>query len=296
MFKSLIQLCRPLVRLYHRLVIHRFAAIDIYDNVISALPFGIGEKRGVTSFGFKFISSRSRAHRDMHEGKFEVEETTIIREKLELADVFVDVGSNIGFYVCMAHRASRYAIAIEPQSKNLRYLYANLLENGCTQVEVYPMGISTEPGIAKLYGPSGTGSSLIEGWAHQSGRIKSTIAVSTLDILLGDRFAGRRLLIKIDVEGTEFLVLQGALKTLDMTPRPTWMLEICLSEYHPSGLNPCYQKTFELFWNHGYEARTADSRSLKITPIDIERWVRQGWCDSGVINYIFLPVADGSSR
>ena len=55
----------------------------------------------------------------------------------------------------------------------------------------------------------------------------------------------------------------------------------------PAGINPNFQDTFELFWRHGYEARTADRNDRIINPEDVERWVERGRCDSGTINYKF---------
>ena len=135
------------------------------------------QKPQLTPFGFKFMG-----HRDMQLGNFEPEETTLIKSFLTKTDVFVDVGANIGFYTCLARSANKYVIAIEPLFQNLSYLVINLIENNWNDVEIYPVGVSDRIGIASLYG-SGTGASLIAGWAESSLHHRSAIAVSTLDIL-----------------------------------------------------------------------------------------------------------------
>ena len=150
---------------------------------------------------------------------------------------------------------------------------------------MFPVALGSQPCIATLHGAS-TGASLIAGWAGTSPLLRQIVAVSTLDILLGGRFDGKRLLIKIDVEGAERAVLEGAHKTLRMSPPPIWLVEICLSEHHPAGLNPNYARTFELFWQNGYEARTADRGSRVVSPADVERWVSARTCDFGH-NYVF---------
>jgi hypothetical protein len=156
-------------------------------------------------------------------------------------------------------------------------------------VEVYHVWLSDRPRLATLYGASGTGASLIGSWAGASQIVRRTIPLSTLDILLDDRFSGKKLIIKVDVEGVELQVLLGSRAILDMSPRPTWLLEVCLNEYHPTGLNPDYVATFGMFWERGYEARTADRRNQLIHPSDVDKWMKAGRCDSGVINYMFVP-------
>jgi len=234
----------------------------------------------VTPYSFKLMGNRA-----MQTGTFEPEEAALIKHLLDSADVFVDVGANIGFYTCLARSSGKYTVAVEPLAQNLNYLYANLNENGWSDVEVYPVALGSQPGIATLYGAS-TGASLVCGWAGASPLLRRTVPVSTLDILLGARFVGKRLIIKIDVEGAEYAVLEGAGNTLAMSPRSMWLVEICLSEHHPAGLNPNYARTFELFWQNGYEARTADRESRVVSPADVERWVSARTCDFGY-NYVF---------
>lgn len=243
-----------------------------------------------TPFGFMLIGTNSIHHLAMQEGTFEPHETRLFMDLLRQVDVFVDVGANIGFYTCLARQSERHVVAVEPLAKNLKYLYANIVTNKWKNVEIFPVGVADSPGLAVLYGGSSTGASLIASWAGAVRSFRQTIPISTLDILLGSRFAGKQLLIKVDVEGAEYLTLLGARDTLRQEPRPIWVIEICLNEYHPEGMNPHYMATFDKFWEHGYEARTADERNNLIQRADIERWLQAGRSDSGTINYKFVPV------
>lgn len=258
---------------------------DIYDSYLSR-----SMKFQMTPYGFKLVGSRSIHHLAMQEGVFEPEETLLFKELFFQADLFVDIGSNIGFYACLAKSVGKHVIAVEPLPRNQEYLVANLLANDWDDVEVFPLGLSDRPGLATLYGASSTGASLVGGWAHASQLFRRTIPLSTLDILLGDRFVGKKIFIKIDVEGFEYPVLLGALGVLQRQPKPTWVVEVCLNEYHPEGVNPQFQDVFNLFWRCGYEARTADRNNKLIQPIDVQRWLQSGLCDSGTINYKFSPL------
>lgn len=266
-----------------KLLIERYPALAFAYRTLRDAWAMQQHKPQVTPYGFKMAGNTA-----MQAGTFEAEETTLVQHFLiDEADVFVDVGANIGFYACLARSLGKYTIAIEPLAQNLNYLYANLNENGWNDVEVYPVALGNQPGIATLYGAS-TGASLICGWAGASHLLRQTVPISTLDILLGVRFAGKRLIIKVDVEGAEYAMLKGAISTLAMSPGPIWLVEIGLSDHQPTSLNPNYTKTFELFWQSGYEARTADKESRIVLPADVERWVKIGTCSSGY-NYVFRP-------
>jgi FkbM family methyltransferase len=247
-------------------------------------------KTVLTPLGFKLVSSSYAVNHAMQEGTFEVEETEIIRHHLRSAEVFVDIGANIGLYTCLARSEGKYAVAVEPQVRNLKCLYDSLSVNGWMDTEVYPLGLGSNYGLAILYGASGPCASLLAGWATFSKRFQQKVAVTTLDTLLGDRFDGKKLLIKIDVEGAEYGVLKGAERTIRMSPGPTWMVEVCLNEFHPAGLNPDYAATFEMFWAQGYEVRTADRQNCLVTPTDIRDWVAAGRSGLKVFNYIFTPA------
>lgn len=245
-----------------------------------------------TPYGFKIVGSSSVHHHAMQTGNFETDEVMLIQSLLPDIQLFVDIGANIGFYTCLVRQAGNPVIAIEPLRSNLDYLYKNLAINNYLDVEVYPMGLADNPGLVTLYGVSSTGASLIDGWAGQSAIFHRTIPTTTLDILLGNRFQGQKTLIKLDVEGVEFMVLEGSRNLLQIKPNPVWIVEICLTEYYPNGLNPFFANTFELFWRNNYCAYTANASKTLVTPKDIQRWIEQKYCDSGVINYLFVPKAE----
>lgn len=263
--------------------------VDLYESVFVATSFGRRVVPVPTPLGFKLATGRAVGNQSMQSGTFEPEETELIRSHVHEAEVFVDIGANIGLYTCLAKSEGKHAIAIEPQTKNLTILYTNLIENGYQDVEVYPIALSDRAHLATLYGASGTGASLVEGRDHELLRTRSTVPTSTLDIILGVRFLGKKLVIKIDVEGGEYGILKGAERVLSLSPRPTWIVEILLNEYGLPKTNSYYAPTFEMFWQHGYEARTADRRNRPVLPSDVSHWVRQDRCESGTINYLFAP-------
>lgn len=244
-----------------------------------------------TPFGFKLTSGFHPAYKLMRAGKFEVEETALILKFIPQIDWFVDIGANLGYYTCLALQNNKPVIAFEPQQQNLQCLLQNLIANHWEEnIEVYPVALSDKPGLLTLYGASGPSASLVKNWAGYSPRYKKIVPVTTLDAILGSRFRSQQLFIKIDVEGAEFGVLQGALQSIARSNRPIWLLEVCLHEFHPDDANPNYMQTFQLFWDNGYQAYTATKEPKLVTPDDVRRWVREKHCDSGIFNYVFVDA------
>ena len=217
-------------------------------------------------------------------GEFEPDEVGFVRRELPACDAFIDVGANVGMYTCLARQAGKPTIAIEPLPDNQRYLCRNLLDNDFSDVSVYPVALGARPGLLTLYG-SGTGVSVISGWADAAQR--TPVPVATLDsIVKGSSLLGQRMLIKVDVEGAERGVLKGAGETLAASPAPTWLVEINLDEHHPAGQNPDFQETFEIFWGHGYSATSVDA-DRAVTETEVAEWVRTGRRSFGGHNYVF---------
>ena len=214
-------------------------------------------------------------------------ESAVLRAALAGCDVFVDVGANVGFQSCLARSQGKHVVAVEPLAQNLDYLYANLQANGWTDVEVFPLGMADRPAIATLHG-RGALASLVDGWGHLRDPWTRPIPLSTLDLLLGGRFAGERLLIKVDVEGAEAAVLAGAEETLARAPAPVWMMEVCLDEHHPGGVNPDFARVFDAFRRHGYRAETLEGGETRLVErADVERWARERKRVFGSVNYLF---------
>jgi hypothetical protein len=91
-------------------------------------------------------------------------------------------------------------------------------------------------------------------------------------------------------------VLKGAIKTLKLAPKPMWLLEICLEEFHPEGRNPDFQEIFDLFWDSGYQAFTATETPHLVSADAVNTWMEKGHSDSGTFNYIFVESEDVLNR
>jgi FkbM family methyltransferase len=231
-------------------------------------------------YGFQFFSPGVAA------ADYETTEVQFFLANIDSAALCIDIGANAGLYSGLAASRGKRVVAIEPLAANLSLLYRNLLGNGFSNVEVYPMGLSGGPGFQRIYGAA-LNASFVQGWAGAPDTSYSVVPVTSLDILIGSRFDGQQVFVKLDVEGYELDVLQGAERVLSMQPKPVWLVEIVLTEQIPGGINRRFQETFELFWRHGYRAYLAHPDQRPVLPADVEHWVKTGVRTFGSYNYVF---------
>jgi FkbM family methyltransferase len=133
---------------------------------------------------------------------------------------FLDVGANIGYFSCMFGKFAGPAgkvVSIEPEPQNQQLLETNLRSNGISNVIFHRCAVGAQDGIARLgiYKAANRGRhSLVE---LDSCNEFVEVPVRRLDDLLKNSGVTSWTLMKIDVEGFEPFVFQGATETLACT-------------------------------------------------------------------------------
>jgi FkbM family methyltransferase len=143
-------------------------------------------------------------------GLHEHNEMGFVLHALRPGDLFIDVGANVGSYTVLAAGAvGAQVIAIEPLPATFARLQANIRHNDLSdRVEAQCCGLSFEPGELIFTSGLDTKNRL----ALPGEDIATvTVPVRTLDAICEGRTPR---VIKIDVEGHEASVLQGAIETL----------------------------------------------------------------------------------
>ncbi|QLQ13833.1 MAG: FkbM family methyltransferase [Brevundimonas sp.] len=163
-------------------------------------------------------------------GNYEPQETRFVLQTLAPGDVFVDIGANLGWFTILAADrvgSAGQVHAFEPGSLTRGLLQRSVDDNGFgdrVQIHSVALGMRRDRGTCcRTLPPVVTeGYMAPAGDAGSAGFAGQDVDVRPLDALAIDR---RVKLIKMDVEGSEPLVLRGA-QNLIARDRPLILAEV----------------------------------------------------------------------
>ena len=152
-------------------------------------------------------------------------ETRLLKKWLRPGDVFVDAGANLGWFTVLAGRLAGptgKVFSFEPSPSIFEHLRRNVEINGLANVRLENSALGAAPGQAVLSGirerNQGTGS-IVRG-VNASETAGCQVPVTTLDVYCKTQGIERIRMLKIDVEGAEGLVLDGAAQVLGLSEKP----------------------------------------------------------------------------
>jgi FkbM family methyltransferase len=185
------------------------------------------------------------------------------QQVLRPGDTVVEVGGHIGYLTMLFAQlvgAAGRVVVFEPGGNNLPYLHQNVRE--LPGVEIVEQAVSDQDGIATFFEEQLTGqnNSLLADYERFSQNRQLAFSneayqqrdVTTvrLDTFLEQR-AMRPDLVKIDIEGAEFLALQGAIKMV-REGRPILLIEVT-----------CHaNRVFQTLTSAGYVLFTPEGKRL----------------------------------
>jgi FkbM family methyltransferase len=190
-------------------------------------------------------------------------ELRFVCSQLQPGQVAVDIGCHKGAYTYWMRRRVGPAGAVyafEPQPSQVAYLRKAFSAMRYDNVAIVPMAVSNVCGSLPLHIPQGAGlthaASLEKRGAtfNQGNDVAVATRLATLDVevtTIDSFFAAEDRppsLIKIDIEGHESAVLEGARETLERN-RPSLLVE-CEARHRPDGDVYC---VFDLLKSHGYD-------------------------------------------
>jgi FkbM family methyltransferase len=159
-----------------------------------------------------FLWTVGASHQACWIGNFEEHRQQALSEVLRYGDCFLDVGAHAGFFTLLGSRLvgpEGKVVAFEPLPENLKFLRLHLGANRIENVTVLDAAVSDSQGVAYF----AEGRNTHTGELSPDGQIR--VRTVKLDELLADGIIPAPNVIKIDVEGAELRVLQGAEQILE---------------------------------------------------------------------------------
>jgi FkbM family methyltransferase len=167
---------------------------------------------------------------EMH-GGFEPAERAFVSRFLRAGMTALDIGAHHGLYTLLASKRvgpNGQVFAFEPSPRERKALQRNVGLNRCKNVIIEGLALGNEEGEGRLYVVQGheTGCNSLKPPSVNGITWAVPVHVSSLDQWLATHNVGNVDFIKLDVEGGELAVLQGAQKLLESAPRPVILAEV----------------------------------------------------------------------
>jgi FkbM family methyltransferase len=170
-----------------------------------------------------------------YSGSFEPKTERTIEKLVQPGQTVIDVGANIGYITLhLAHRVgtSGSVIAFEPTDWAYQRLRTNIGLNHMPQIATYTLGVGD---IDRQGLPIEINSSYrLDGTTQQH---QATIDIARLDTFLETHPVKRLDFIKIDTDGMELRVIEGARQTLQRFS-PAILMEIGRDDLIDAGASP----------------------------------------------------------
>lgn len=220
-----------LVSTYLRLTPLRYGAHRLMTY--GARLLGPVPRVGVSRDGRKFLLQfpRDRGWERLYFARtFETGTTELLGRLLRPSDVTFDVGANIGWYTTLfaAQCPRGRCHAFEPEPEIFEELARNCALNGIAErVKLNNLGLGATGGATTIYRFAG----VPHGHTSLSSQVGADARgvgcrITTVDEYCVQRGLKRVDLIKVDVEGAELGVLQGAQSLLASGQSPIWVFEV----------------------------------------------------------------------
>lgn len=182
-------------------------------------------------FGAWFLARSDYMSGAVIYGGFELGERSFVQRFLHPGMTVLDIGAHHGLYTLLASKVvgpNGQVVAFEPSPRERRALRLNVGLNRCKNVVIQDLALGDNRGECNLYvvDHHETGCNSLRPPAFSGSTSLVSVIVVSLDQWLAERHLGSVDLIKLDAEGGELSVLQGAQRLLERRPRPVILAEV----------------------------------------------------------------------
>ena len=182
-------------------------------------------------FGAWWLAENGALDHELMYNGFEETEMRFVQRLLRPGMTVLDIGAHHGLYTLLtAKRVGRggRVIAFEPSPREFRRLAKHVRVNRCKNVQVEACAVGDQSGEAELFMVDGFrdwGNSLRPPAVPEPTRMVR-VPMRKLDDVLAEQGVEQVDFIKLDAEGGELAVLQGAKRLLQTAPRPAILAEV----------------------------------------------------------------------
>lgn len=199
----------------------------------------------------------------INKGIYEEYETEIFKSLITSDTTLIDIGANIGYYTLIATNLIKKGkiYSFEPVDSNYELLIKNIALNNSKNVKTFQKAVSNKKGKMKIYVDEknlGNHSLSKKNVPNEMGF--KEIETITLDSFLNDsnNTISNTIVIKIDTQGAEGLIIEGA---QDLLLKDNIKI---LMEFWPNGLRNMGTDPLELLnklQEYGFDMRLIDGKS-----------------------------------
>jgi FkbM family methyltransferase len=228
-----------------------------------------GDETFVAHCGWLLHPKGDEVARLLREGHYEADLQAFFWLYLRPGDNFLDVGAHCGLYSCLAARLTApggQTLTVEPNVSILPFLKENL--DPSTQLVPVALGRAEGSGKLALGSDGYTAHSYLT--AGVTDEMTIPVPVDTLEAVLRRKNWSKTQLVKIDTEGREFDVLEGAAELLGTAALPVLSLEF--SENNLLSFGRTTRQLAQFLQRRGYQVCRFDVELLQLVPVSDEVW------------------------
>ena len=184
-------------------------------------------------YGGWWVARNDDLGRPLRKGKFEPAELRFVGRYLQPDMVVLDIGAHHGLYTLLASGlvgARGKVFAFEPSDRERKALSLHTILNRCKNVQVFSLALGKETTEADLYVVDASSGGCNSLRPPASDVLATSYPQRVHVVRLDDQLALLKIdhvdFMKLDVEGGELAVLQGAQQLLARRPRPVILAEV----------------------------------------------------------------------
>ena len=157
-------------------------------------------------------------------GLYEEFQTELMRKNLKPGDTFLDLGAGIGYHTVIISKIvgdKGRVISFEPDPNYFKLLKKNAKENDCNNITPFQKAVSNRSGKTKFYLYDKVGRNRLEEVNYcLSGKFEVRDCIEIENVKLDDFLKDEKIdFIKMDIEGSEYLALDGMKSLIKKNPK-----------------------------------------------------------------------------